>query len=125
MKREFNLSQYLVWNIQFKSEKMKAEERLKIYKKALWDYRKGFYINILLYKWYVYDPTYYGLCYYFDTVLHVNVYGSQFKTILPELYAQKPVKNLVGNYWFDPGDLKSRIKCLKKSIKLTKQFINN
>jgi hypothetical protein len=91
------------------------KERLKIYRKALWDYRIAKFIKK--------DHTNYGFCYYFCW-RHDKAMYHTFDSAFPELYAQRPM-NVNGVYWFRPGDIKSRIECLKKAIKLTKQFINN
>ena len=97
---------------------MTEKERLKIYKKALWDYRISKYLRRSI-------LTENGLCYYFYakeiiTLTPEGVYGDGIK-ILPELYFYKPYDQ---NYWFNPGELNPRIKLLKKAIKMVKKSIN-
>jgi hypothetical protein len=53
---------------------MKAEERLKIYKKALWDYQKAYFFHLLSYKWDKNNHTDLGFCNYFNYNHNVLIY---------------------------------------------------
>ena len=87
---------------------MRKRERLSLYKKALKD-------------WTNYPGsryTYNGLCMYFSTI-----YGIDVEDDLPELWAQKPKRPKLDNewdkqlgYWYDRGNNKGRIQCLKKGV---------
>ena len=89
---------------------MNKQDRLEIYKNALWDYRKGYWLNFSKFKLYVAA----GFCRYFchKDIRLVDLY---------ELDEQRP-KNKLSNasLWFPNGDLALRIECLKKAIKLCK-----
>jgi len=99
---------------------MTQEERLKLYKKALRDYKLSnlFIIGYIL-KFFL--NTRFGFCNYFASSHYI--YGS-FEEKFPELRVQEPeTKQYITYsgfelvYWFKPGDLESRIECLKNAIK--------
>lgn len=82
------------------------------YRLALFCYYLS-YIPVLKY----FLNTQYGFCFYFNSYY--------FKNKFPILYSLKPINTWYNSdYWFEPGDLKSRIKCLKKAIKLCKDEVN-
>jgi len=84
------------------------ELRLKLYEKALEDYRKSHF------------ECGRGFCKYFNFRHHIDVYAKvDFEKILPELYNQKPEKMYdEDGWWFIPGVKSSRIKCLENAIKM-------
>lgn len=88
---------------------MNKKERLKLYRDALWDYRKAYlFFN-------KHCKTESGFCYYFMS--------KEIRLIdLDELMLQRP-KGILSNssLWFDGGNLSPRIECLKKAIKLCKE----
>jgi hypothetical protein len=91
------------------------KNRLKIYESALKHYQRAD-------KWYgvflsARDTTRKGFCFYFTEVYHDILNDELFKKALPELYSQRPNMQKA-SYWFEPGDLKPRIKCLEEAIKL-------
>lgn len=93
---------------------MRKRERLSLYKKALQDWTN--------YPGYLPRYTYNGLCAYFQAIYSINVADD-----LPELWAQKPKRPKLDNewdkqlgYWYDRGNNKGRIQCLKKAIALCK-----
>ena len=91
---------------------MRKRERLSLYKKALHDWIN--HPNDIC------NCTHNGLCAYFQAI-----YGIDVEDDLPELWAQKPKRPKLDNewdkqlgYWYDRGNNKGRIQCLKKAIAL-------
>jgi len=111
---------------------MEIKKQLEIYKIALKDYRKGlisiyrvkkFLYNLFNIKeeinpFYInsYELTRYGFCHYFNnkTITYICT--------LSILNSLRPDHELA--YWFPVGDKKSRIKLLKKAIKICEQKLN-
>lgn len=68
-----------------------------------------------------------GLCDALDNVY--NNFGDDVRRIIelkyPELYIQKPSSELMYDlaFWYKPGKLRPRIKCLRRAIKLLKHDI--
>lgn len=88
---------------------MEKEERLKLYKKMLRDYRLSFFFPK---RWYKTES---GFCY------NLTRYSVSLED-LSELISTKPDKNYNGGcMWFKSGKLRPRIKCLKKAIKMIKE----
>jgi len=93
---------------------IQRKDRLKLYKKALFDYRLSLFLErIKLLKLFpkIDIKTKRGFCLYFLS------HGIPLSN-LPELYAQR-TKHPVG-LWFLVGEKKRRIICLKKAIIITK-----
>ena len=100
----------------------RAKGRLEIYRDAL-RYFRNRAINPFLNAKYC-D----GFCYYFTDIEGLDILGSNltFQRVLPELWATNPhVWFKDTGYWFKPGRLSPRIKCLKKAIRITEQSIKN
>lgn len=99
---------------------MNKQERLRIYKKALSDYRKAYHFG-----WLFLDKksvTSRGFCYYFGVLIFNELL--ELQSLDPEA---GPL-NVEGdwlNYWFMPGDRLPRIELLKKAIKLAKYENDN
>ncbi len=86
---------------------MAAQERLIIYNKALKDYKRanGWWS-------FLYNPFYTerGFCRYFGRKFDI-------REDLPELWNQHPnYDKWFELWWFNPGELEPRIKCLEKAI---------
>lgn len=93
---------------------LNIQKRLALYKKALKDYERAG-------KWYGFlfkTETHQGFCWYFAWKHRITLQGGLFKSRLPELYQQRPKKYY--DFWFRQGDLKPRIECLEKAIKMIK-----
>ncbi|MCK9429603.1 MAG: hypothetical protein M0R17_06325 [Candidatus Omnitrophica bacterium] len=101
------------------------QERLKIYKKALHDYRISLFFPFKKIKLH----TNKGLCAYFFYNNYMNV-PDNLEITFPELYEFRPCNFtyiwLVDiDYWFSKGKIIPRIKVLKATIKLTKKLIKD
>lgn len=82
--------------------------RLKLYEKALEDYRLGDHPNTIR-----------GFCLYFIEEYQIDVHQpEEMEITLPELYTQKSEWGVLNTFWFAPGDTLSRIVCLKNAIKM-------
>ena len=88
---------------------MRRTERLSLYKKLLKAYTEKRYGN--------YGITSYGLCY---AIREVSGYTTRLK-FLPELKATKPKRTYYGSYWYEEGQTKGRIACIKKAIDMCMQ----
>jgi len=93
---------------------MTPQERLKLYEIALKDYEAASMIEIRA------NGFTHGLCRYFYLIHGLDVYNKMHLTF-PEIHKSKPVNS--GAWYFDFGDIKSRIELLKKAIELTKKKI--
>ena len=96
------------------------QERLKMYKQALKDYRTSRHLSY--YTWA-------GFCAYFSNTFHIpkNIYHS-LHIIFPELGDMAKLDpsydhSVVGyGYWFPSGSKAPRIRALQKAIKLLESF---
>jgi hypothetical protein len=86
---------------------MTIDEELEIYKCALIDYRVSKYLPFLK-RWL---KTHHGFCWYFYYEVHEI-------TDLTILWSIRPT-NMV-TYWFDAGNVDSRIKLLEQAIRIAK-----
>lgn len=97
---------------------MTKEEKLVLYKKALRDYKllNSLWGRMFLHKWKYY--VHHGFCAYFRYRHGVYINNLEF----PELSIQSPLLNTTfcEGYWYKPGHLAPRIKCLEQAIKLCK-----
>lgn len=89
---------------------MRRTERLSLYKKLLAAYTEK------RYTW-SYGVRYYGLCY---AIREVSGYTTRLHK-LPELMATKPKRTYYGSYWYEEGQTKGRIACIKKAIDMCMQ----
>lgn len=94
---------------------MKIEKELKLYKKALRDYRLS---KVFGKCWF---DTYAGFCAYFR-YKYDDIWDIDNLTILRSL---RPASSLGCMYWFKCGELQPRIELLKKAILICKNKINN
>ncbi len=96
-------------------EEREIKQRLKLYRKMLWHWRWSKIMG--------YEDTTTGFCNYLSYKNLPPPYRRLVSYI--ELYEQKPEVISWLGFWFEPGLLSPRIKCLKKAIKLCKQQLNS